>query len=138
MYEEVDLQFSLDGDLCISGINDLQDTANDDYASLRQEIATRARAGNNSFALYQNLGANLKPLVGKSNNQETGTAVSERLKSTLTDGLIKSEDLNIEVFPLDATTLGALITVTPQGGSPEPMLSASVVFSLGTNIIPIV
>jgi hypothetical protein len=137
MYEATDLKCSLDNDLSLSPINDLQDTIDDPYASLRQEVNTRAQAGNNSFALHPDLGANLYALVGQPNNQETGASATSALEKTLTDGLIQSENLNVEVFPLDATTLGAFVTVATQGNLPEAALPIPVIFNLGANILTV-
>lgn len=135
MYEANDLYFTADGDYLIDKTGDLSDTSDDQYRSLRQEIATIAAANFNDWAIHPNIGANFAELIGHPNNEDTASLVSSQLEAALAADLLKSGDFRVDTIPLDVNTLGVMVTVkvdTVEGDIQT--IAIPLIFNLGLGI----
>jgi hypothetical protein len=135
MYEATDLFFTGFGDFELDPYGDLRSTWDDPHRSLRQEIATIAQADFDDWALNPNIGAGVERFIGYENNAETASAIEDSLSKALSSFLLKSNDFRLDIFPLDANTLGIMITVQiGMEGSDIAVVSLPVVFNLGLGI----
>jgi hypothetical protein len=135
MYEALDLYFTADGDFKLDTTGDLQDTGDDPYRSLRQEVATLVTANLNDWALNPSLGANLSQLIGRPNNQETAEQVQGQITQALSQGLLKETDFRVDVVPLDTFTLGVLLIVQVGEENGElQVVTVPLAFNLGVGI----
>jgi len=112
-YIDNDLYFSLDGDFILSSNKDIQDTSQNPYRSLFQEIKARLE---DRDSWTKGFGANLKDFVGKKSSEELAEKMKVRIFNELTKySLVSSSDLNIDIIPTSPTDLLISIRVRTVG-----------------------
>lgn len=135
MYEAIDLYYTSTGDLELSPDGDLLDTSADEFRSLRQEVATVALSNFGDWALHPNLGANLRDLIGYPNTEGTADLIKTQLDQALTQHLLQAGDYRLDILPLDAHTLGVLLTVkTGETAGEIQAVTIPLIFDLGLGV----
>lgn len=100
-YNQVDLEFSYDGDFTIGLDGDLGDTANNVVQSFTQEVQTRLRSDLYDWAIHPHLGAALSDLLGEPNEKETAEEGKAKIISALTrDGLCDMNAISVRYMPV--------------------------------------
>ena len=88
-YDSLDLWFTDEADLDISGDGDIRDTSSDPLRSIVQEVRTRLKSELNYWLTDPQIGANLSQFLGEPNTKELAIDIEEQIKLSLTsDGLI--------------------------------------------------
>lgn len=135
MYEALDLYFTSTGDLELSSDGDLKDTREDEYRSLRQEVATLAQANYNDWALHPDFGANLAELIGSPNSEATAGLVKAQLEQALGRNLLDSGTFRLDALPLTPYNLGVLVTVRVGEAAGElKAITCPAIFNLGLGV----
>jgi hypothetical protein len=113
--KDVDLYWTATGDFLLGDRGDLEDTKNDIARAFIQRVRTRLQSRKGDWALEQGVGADLTDIAGLPNTQATGALMEDNIRTELErDGLVRSEDLQVSVFPLGPRSLGAIVQI---GGS---------------------
>jgi len=126
IYDDIDLAWTLQGDLNIGPDGDIADTASDVLRSIRQEIRTRVRSSLQDWELHPGLGADLDEIIGEPNSRETATVGRDRIVASLTrDGFMADSDIQVKSVPVDRHTILYRIRVsvasTTANGSSEEL-----------------
>lgn len=83
-----------------------------------ENIIFRLRTELGDYLLAPQCGASLRDFFGKDNTKELGDTISQRITNALTyDGFMNNVPFTVDVFPLNAETIAAVITVTYAGAS---------------------
>jgi hypothetical protein len=100
-YDDVDLEFTYDGDFVLGADGDLKDTVDDALRSLRQEIQSVCNSELGDWQLYSTRAATLSDFVGEPNSRSTAKQIHDRVRAALlSHGVVNSSDLQIRVFPV--------------------------------------
>ena len=112
IYDNIDLEFSWNGDLGFGEDGDLADTSWDYLESLKQDIHMVTASSLQDWEVYPGLGATLGDFVGEPNIRSTANAIHDRIKMAIISlGVIAEEDLLIKVIPVHIHKVLILIKV---------------------------
>jgi hypothetical protein len=112
-YDDIDLAWTLNGDLAIGKDGDIADTSHDVLKSLRQEIRTRVRSSLEDWEMHPEIGADLDEIIGESNNKTTAEKGKNRIIDSLVRGNFMSEgDIKVKYVPVDQNRLLYILTVS--------------------------
>jgi hypothetical protein len=112
-YDEIDLAWTLNGDLALGKDGDIADTSHDVLKSLRQEIRTRVRSSLEDWEMHPEIGSDLDEIIGEPNNKQT----AERGKNRIIDSLIRDNfmsemDVKVKYVPVDQNRILYILTVS--------------------------
>jgi len=120
--------FSGAGDFAIdSQRSDLADSKDIAMRDLLQRMNTQITSPGGSWLLQPLVGAGLDRFLGMPNNARTGQLVRQAIMGSLVgSGLLRADEVKVEVFPLSEHVLAALIEAVPNGSSTRVRLSYTV------------
>lgn len=120
-----DLYFTNDGDLRLdTSRNDLQDTKNFQYQGFIQKVLNRIMCSKGDWVYRPDIGANVTEFVGLPNTAETASQIKTRLFTELTkSSLVKSEDLDIVIFPTSKESIAILVRILPPNSQNQIILN---------------
>lgn len=114
-----DLFLTLDGDLVISGNNDIAKVANSMQDDI-QQIYIRLMTEPGDFPSYPTLGVDLSSLYGKPQTRETGEFGKSLIMAALErEGLFRGRSIKIVAVPTGADVIRFDIHI--QSGSNQPV-----------------
>jgi hypothetical protein len=112
-YDNIDLAWTLNGDLALGKDGDIADTSHDVLKSLRQEIRTRIRSSLEDWAMHPSIGANLDEIIGEPNNKATAETGKNRIiDSLIRDNFMTEGDVKVKYVPVDDHRILYIITVS--------------------------
>lgn len=98
-YDEIDLDWTWDGDLKLDTDGDLKDTSRDVLQSLQTEIHTIVKSELGDWREDISVGANLDDFIGEPNTRETGVQIKARIENALNE-IINLNDLSVRITPV--------------------------------------
>lgn len=109
-----DLYFTDAGDFVLGANGDLEDTKLHAYRGFIQRVKTRMMSKRGEWILQPGVGADLSEFAGQPNTRETGDRIKSRVITELTwDGLLQSQELIVDVIPVDDRQIAIIIFMTP-------------------------
>jgi hypothetical protein len=112
-YDNVDADFTWDGDYTIGQDGDLGDTADDYIRSLINEIRDLVKSDFGDWSKDPSFAGDLTDFNGEPNTRETGKRIEDRIKSRITAvQLVNAQDLFVKVTPVHVNQV--LITIRVQ------------------------
>jgi hypothetical protein len=127
----VDFYWTLDADLSLGEDGDIRDTSFDVFRSLWQEMRTRSRSSSKDWALHPLLGANLRELLGNTNNKITAEEGKTRIISALVQGgFVPKDIIRIRYLPIGRHRLlyDVTLTITDPGSGKTRMLGSQLLY----------
>jgi hypothetical protein len=120
----VDLYFTDSGDFMLGQNNDIKDTIEEQYRGFVQMVVTRLSSAAGDWALAPTVGANLDQFVGRPNTRDLANAIRSRVLSELqSGGLVRGNELSIEIFPVSKTSLAMILAITPPRSEGQVVLT---------------
>lgn len=111
-YDDIDLDFSWQGDFLIGSDGDLKDTSDDYLLALVNDIRDITKSELGDWYKDPQFACSLSEFQGMKNTRETGKALENRVKSRIIAlNLVKSEDLIVKVTPVHINQVMILITI---------------------------
>lgn len=110
-YDEIDLDWTWDGDLLLDQYGDIKDTSEDPLLSLRNEIFSIIKSDLKDWREEPSIGTNLGDFIGEPNISDTAKAIEERVRTSLTI-IVSTSDLHVRVVPVGIHKV--LIAITLQ------------------------
>lgn len=118
LYDSIDLAWTWDGDYVLGDNGDIDDTSSDYIISLVQEIQTIVKGELGDWEKSPNICADLCDFNGEPNTKNTGSKIINRITSKIvSNGLVKSEDLQVKVVPIGTNQV--LVSIRVQA-TPTP------------------
>jgi hypothetical protein len=133
IYDEIDAQWTWNGDYSLGRDSDLADTSHDGLLSLRQELHDICASEIGDWLLYLGRGATLSDFLGEPNIRSTGDSLHDRLRSSiLSAGLVVDADLQLRVVPVHRHKVLIVIQIdavaTPLNRLQDDRLVAALLF----------
>jgi len=100
-YDDIDLDFTWDGDYITDETGDLKDTSYDLLQSLKNQILLRIKSDLNDWREDPNVGADLGDYIGEPNNQTTAKSMSARIRGSVLD-VIAASDIDVRIVPISS------------------------------------
>lgn len=109
-YDNIDFDWSFDGDLIIDDDGDIKDTSDDHIRSLLNEIQTIVKSETQDWRDNPEVGAGLSDFIGEPNDRTTARDLQARLENAI--GLIVNrQDLSVRIIPFHIHKVAILIAV---------------------------
>ena len=101
VYDDIDFDFSWNGDYLLGNDGDLSDTSDDTLRSLIQDIHSICASAFNDWEFSPRRAAELDDFIGEPNIITTGDRIHDRVRLALTsNGVVLEDDLDIRVIPV--------------------------------------
>lgn len=112
-YDNIDLLWTLNGDLAPGKDGDIADTSHDVLKSFRQEIRTRVRSALEDWEMHPEIGADLDEIIGEPNNKQTAEKGKSRIiDSLIRDNFMSETDIKVKYVPVDQNRILYILTVS--------------------------
>lgn len=109
-YDDIDFDFTWDGDFTLDECGDLKDTTYDYLQSLKQEIQTYIKSSIGDWKEEPSVGASLDDFVGEPNNRITASEMKARVESSLSE-IVNLQDLSVRIVPVGIYNVLVILTV---------------------------
>ena len=111
-YDSIDMNFSWDGDYDVGKDGDIETTEEDLILSMINEVQNIVKSETSEWEKDVTIGANLLEFQGEPNSREIGTAIENRVTSSIANqGLARSEDISVRVIPVHANQVLIMIRI---------------------------
>lgn len=114
---KVDMLWAESGDYSLDSVRgDLADTTSLPYRAFIQQVTTRIQSSKKDWKLQGVPAADLTRFIGKPNTLALGESIRQAVVNSLVQGsFIRSNELQVEVFPIAKNEIAILALIQPSG-----------------------